>query len=82
MEWVVGKTLRIRAGFVIGADGHHSQVRQCLGIDYEPLSEPIAFEVYEFETDAPLGSDVRVVLDDQTTNVLWPLPGDRCRCCM
>jgi 2-polyprenyl-6-methoxyphenol hydroxylase-like FAD-dependent oxidoreductase len=79
LQWVVGKTLRIRAGFVIGADGHHSQVRQCLGIDYERLSEPIAFEVYEFETDAQLGSDVRVVLDDQTTNVLWPLPGDRCR---
>jgi NADPH-dependent dioxygenase len=79
LQWVVGKTLRIRAGFVIGADGHNSHVRQCLGIDYERLSEPIAFEVFEFETDAQLGNEVRVVLDDQSTNVLWPLPGDRCR---
>jgi 2-polyprenyl-6-methoxyphenol hydroxylase-like FAD-dependent oxidoreductase len=79
MEWVVGKTLRIGAGFVIWADGHNSHVRQCLGIDYERLSKPIAFEVYEFETDAQLGNDVRVVLDDRTTNVLWPLPGHRCR---
>lgn len=79
MEWSVGKTLRIRADFVVGADGYHSHVRQCLGIDYERLSEPIAFEVYEFETDSRLGSDVRVVLDDKTTNVLWPLPGNRCR---
>ncbi len=79
MEWVVAKSFDVKACFVIGADGHHSQVRQCLGIDYERLSEPIAFEVYEFETDAQLGSDVRVVLDDQTTSVLWPLPGKRCR---
>ena len=79
MEWVVGKTLRIGAGYVIGADGHHSHVRQCLGIDYERLSGPIAFEVCEFETDAELGRDVRVVLDDTTTNVLWPLPDGRSR---
>jgi 2-polyprenyl-6-methoxyphenol hydroxylase-like FAD-dependent oxidoreductase len=79
LEWVVGKTLSIRADFVVGADGHHSQVRQCLGIDYDRVGEPIAFEVYEFETDARLGGDVRVVLDDTTINVLWPLPGGRCR---
>ena len=79
MEWVVGKTLYIRAGFVIGADGHNSHVRQCLGIDYERLAEPIAFQVFEFQTDAQLSNEVRVVLDDKTTNGLWPLPGDRCR---
>jgi len=50
-----------------------------LGIDYERLSGPTAFEVCEFETDAELGRDVRVVLDDTTTNVLWPLPDGRCR---
>jgi 2-polyprenyl-6-methoxyphenol hydroxylase-like FAD-dependent oxidoreductase len=79
MEWVVGKTLHISAAFVVGADGHNSHVRQCLGIDHEHLAEPIAFEVCEFETDAPLGNDVRVVLDDKTTNVLWPLPNGHCR---
>jgi len=79
MESAVGKTLRISADFLIGTDGHHSHVRQCLGIDYERLVEPIAFEVYEFETDAQLGDEVRVVVDDQSTNVLWPLPDDRYR---
>ena len=79
MEWTVGKTLRIQAGFLIGADGHQSHVRQCLGIDYDCLALPLAFEVYEFETDTALEPEVRVVLDEKSTNVLWPLPGNRCR---
>ena len=72
-ETVVLKTLAIRARFLVGADGHHSQVRERLGLEYRSLANPLFFAVYEFKSDAPLANEVRVVLDETTTNVLWPL---------
>lgn len=78
-ETVVKKTSEIRTDFVIGADGHNSVVRQRLGIDYEVFGDPELFAVFEFEADAQLPSEVRVVLEASTTNVLWPLPGGRYR---
>jgi 2-polyprenyl-6-methoxyphenol hydroxylase-like FAD-dependent oxidoreductase len=78
-DWVVGKTLQTRVDFLIGADGHNSYVRRALGIEYEGVSAPEAFEVYEFETDIALSPSVAVVLDKTSTNVMWPLTGQRCR---
>lgn len=78
-ESVVERTLHTRAAFVVGADGQHSRVRQCLGIDYERLAGPENFATFEFGCAGNLGDEVRIVLDDLTTNVLWPLPGNRCR---
>lgn len=71
--------IEIRAPFLVGADGHHSLVRRCLGVYYEQVGEPEQFAVFEFETDATLNDEVSVVLDDQTTNVLWPISDRRCR---
>jgi 2-polyprenyl-6-methoxyphenol hydroxylase-like FAD-dependent oxidoreductase len=79
MDWEVMKTLQTQAAFVVGADGHDSHVRQCLNIEYERLGDPEFFAVYEFESDATWGDEVRIVLDEKTTNVLWPLSGRRCR---
>ena len=78
-EWVVGKTLERRASLVVGADGHHSTTRQSLGIEYERIAGPDHFAVYEFESDEPVNDEIRVVLHENTTNVLWPLPGNRFR---
>jgi 2-polyprenyl-6-methoxyphenol hydroxylase-like FAD-dependent oxidoreductase len=78
-EVIVQDTTQVAAAFLVGADGHASLVRRCLGIEYERVGQPELFAVFEFETNAELGSEVRVVLDDATTNVLWPLPGGRCR---
>jgi NADPH-dependent dioxygenase len=78
-ETVVQKTMQIAAPFLVGADGYSSLVRQRLGISYEEAGEPAQFSVFEFETDTEMPDEVRVVLDDFTTNVLWPLPGARCR---
>ncbi len=78
-EWVVQRTLRTTADYVVGADGHNSMVRKSLGIEYEWLAEPELFEVYEFETDVMLPPEVRVVLDESSTNVMWPLTEHRCR---
>ncbi|UCF66229.1 MAG: FAD-dependent monooxygenase [Acidobacteriota bacterium] len=79
VEWVIDKTFHTEARFVIGADGHTSIVRSLLGAEYQTTSEPALFAVYEFDCEEDLGGEVRVVLDDETTNVLWPLPGGRAR---
>lgn len=79
MEWVVAKTQKFEVPFVVGADGHRSFVRRTLGIDYPSLGDPLHFAVFEFKTEADLQHEMRVVMDDETTNVLWPLPGGRAR---
>lgn len=78
-DWTVKKKLEAKAAFVVGADGYGSMVRSRLGIEYERLAGPESFAVFEFETDQDTGSEVRIVLDEATTNVLWPLPGNRAR---
>lgn len=78
-ETVVRRRADFRAGFLLGADGHGSLVRSRLGIENETLVGRESFAAYEFESTTPSPDEVRVVLDDQTTNVLWPLPGGKCR---
>jgi len=78
-EWVVARTVEDRARFVIAADGHQSLVRRSLGIDFAEAGESEQFAVFEFETDADFQNQMRIVLGDQTTDVVWPLPGGRCR---
>jgi len=75
-ETVVQKRLSIRAQYVVGADGHNSLVRQRAGIQYDSLGDTEAFVACEFATDTEADDEVRVVLDNGTTNVLWPLPGN------
>ena len=78
-EWVVEKTLESHVSYVLGADGHDSFVRRRLGLAYEEVGPPALFAVFEFSVEAPVPHEVRVVLDESTTSVLWPLPGGRCR---
>jgi 2-polyprenyl-6-methoxyphenol hydroxylase-like FAD-dependent oxidoreductase len=78
-ETVVLKASATRAQFLVGTDGHNSLVRQRLGIEYERMAGPEAFAAIEFTTEDRLEDELRVVLDETTTNVLWPLPGNRCR---
>lgn len=78
-EWVTEETLHTEAAFVVGADGHRSVVRKNMGIEYAPAGAAESFAVFEFHSDADLAGEVRIVFDSQTTNVLWPLPGGRCR---
>jgi 2-polyprenyl-6-methoxyphenol hydroxylase-like FAD-dependent oxidoreductase len=78
-ETVVKNRRSLRTDFLIGADGHKSLVRQRLGADFQQVTGPQFFVAYEFDSDTPAGDEVRVVLDQNTTNVLWPLPGSRYR---
>ncbi len=78
-EWVIAKTKTFEPTFVVGADGHSSYVREALGIDYPSLGGPFHFAVFEFRTDADLNHEMSVMMDDHTTNVLWPLPDGKAR---
>ena len=78
-ETVVARTYKISAEFVVGCDGHNSAVRRAARIDFPTLSPPELFVVYEFDTDAELMDEIRVVLNATDSNVMWPMSGRRCR---
>ncbi len=78
-ETVVKRRVTVRAQFLVGADGHGSLVRKRLGIENRRVAEPAFFAAYEFEPETPAEGEVRVVLDAASTNVLWPLLGNKCR---
>jgi 2-polyprenyl-6-methoxyphenol hydroxylase-like FAD-dependent oxidoreductase len=80
-ETVVRKRRTVQAQFLVGADGQNSKVRRRLGFHMERAEAASFFAAYEFETAGGQETvdEVRVVLDDSTTNVLWPLADNRCR---
>ncbi len=79
-EWVVDKVDRESARYLVGADGHRSTVRQLLDLDWEKVGEPELFALVEFDADVQVPrNELRVVLHQGTTSVLWPLPGGRWR---
>jgi len=75
----IARTLSIESQLMIGADGYRSLVRRQLGIEYESWGEAETFDVFEFESDDDAAGEVRVALDERSTNVLWTLPGGRQR---
>ena len=79
MEWVVVKTFSARSSFVVGADGYHSVIRDRLGIKLKSVARPMVFSVFEVETSQDMGNEVRVILDDDSTSVLWPMENNRVR---
>jgi len=78
-ELVAASSKESDVAFLIGADGHRSLVRRQAEIDFPECAEPRQFAVFEFETNADLKHEMSVVLDPNSTNVLWPLPEGFCR---
>jgi 2-polyprenyl-6-methoxyphenol hydroxylase-like FAD-dependent oxidoreductase len=78
-ETVVKRSFPVRAQFLVGADGYSSLVRRRLGIENTLVAGQTRYAAYEFEPAEKVEDEVRVVLDDSTTNVLWPLTGNRYR---
>lgn len=78
-ETVVQQRIQVTSEFLLGADGHNSLVRHRVPLEFTRLSGPEFFAAYEFEAEEEPENVVRVVLDAETTNVLWPLPGKKCR---
>jgi 2-polyprenyl-6-methoxyphenol hydroxylase-like FAD-dependent oxidoreductase len=85
--WVVEKTLEIIADFVIGADGHRSRVRRALRAEFPSRGDADLYAVFELDAGTASGAspelgsaeEVRVVMADGGTDVLWPLGGGRYR---
>jgi 2-polyprenyl-6-methoxyphenol hydroxylase-like FAD-dependent oxidoreductase len=77
-ETVVKNRANVHAEFLIGADGHNSMVRPRAGFEYERVGETESFAAFEFDCDLKL-NELRVVLDNASTNVLWPLAENRFR---
>ncbi|NUQ66131.1 MAG: FAD-dependent monooxygenase, partial [Pirellulales bacterium] len=78
-EWVVADTAQINVPLVIGADGHRSTVRRSLVSAFDEVRPAQYFAVFEFRTDADLSGEMRVVMTDRATDVVWPLPDGACR---
>lgn len=78
-DWVVDGVAAQTPRFVIAADGHNSLVRRQLGIELETAAEPSLYAVFEMAGSQALARELRVVLGEHTTDVLWPLPDGRLR---
>jgi 2-polyprenyl-6-methoxyphenol hydroxylase-like FAD-dependent oxidoreductase len=78
-EWVVAKSPVVEVPFVVGADGYHSRVRRSLGFDYAEIGPPSYYAVFEFKSDIALNGEMRIVMSNGATDVLWPLPNGYCR---
>ena len=75
----VEQTAHSQMAFLVGADGRASHVRDLLHIEEEKAGEREHFAVFEFDWDAKIAPEVRVVAHNGTVSVLWPLPGKRWR---
>ena len=78
-QYAVEKKISIDASFVVGADGRDSHVRQLMNIEHDIVAAPEYFAVFEFKSNAKFADEIRVVLDNGTTNLFCPLPGNRGR---
>ena len=78
-ETVVKHRATLHSEFLVGTDGHNSMVRAQAGLDYQRLHGAESFAAIEFDSEAAALNELRVVLDQETTNVLWPLGENRFR---
>jgi 2-polyprenyl-6-methoxyphenol hydroxylase-like FAD-dependent oxidoreductase len=77
-EELVKRRTPIYCRFLVGADGPNSLVRRRLGLEFKTTAQRQFFAAYEFEPGGKTDDELRIVLD-ATTNVLWPLPGNKMR---
>jgi NADPH-dependent dioxygenase len=78
-QHAVQKTIQIDAGFLVGADGRDSHVRQLMNIEEDVIGASDWFAVFEFESDAKFANEIRIVLSNESANLFCPLPGKRGR---
>ncbi len=72
-------TTRIRAAYLVGADGLESLVRLRLGLRFTAVGGPLSYALMEFEGRLANPGTMHLLLGERTTDVLWPLAGDRGR---
>ncbi|PPJ25169.1 pentachlorophenol monooxygenase [Nocardia nova] len=70
-----GKSGSIRAGYVIGADGMHSRVREAAGIGFTGATYPESFALADVRMDWPAPRDeVSLHVSPEGITVVAPLP--------
>jgi NADPH-dependent dioxygenase len=72
-EWAVAKSWTESIPFVVGADGYNSSVRRSIGLKFPEVAPCAWYAVFEFHSEVSVQNEVRVVLGDDTTDVVWPL---------
>jgi 3-(3-hydroxy-phenyl)propionate hydroxylase len=78
-EWSIEGSSTTAAKMLLGADGHRSSVRRILDIGFPVVRRPEVYAVFEIESRYAMPPELRVVLDEDVTSALWPLPGGRYR---
>jgi 2-polyprenyl-6-methoxyphenol hydroxylase-like FAD-dependent oxidoreductase len=78
-EWTVARELSFQTAFLVGADGHRSLVRRALEVSFEECRPSQVFAVVECSGGPATVGEIRLVLEPETINALWPLPGERAR---
>lgn len=78
-ETVVDASHDVDVPLLLAADGHESLARTQLRIKFDAIRPADHFAVFEFEADGELPDEMCVVMDDRSTNVLWPMADDRYR---
>lgn len=78
-ETVVKRRAMLHSQFLIGADGHNSMVRPRSRLESQRFGEVESFAAFEFESEKAAPDELRIVLQESSTSVLWPLPENRCR---
>lgn len=72
-------TSRVRASFLIAADGTDSLGRRTLGVQCTNVGNQICYALLEFQSRMEAPDEMNLVLRDESTDVLWPLGPDRGR---
>ena len=79
METQIDKLLQYNCNYVIGADGFESTARRCAGIDFNEISAPKYYAMFEFQTQSQLPDEMRLIINDGHTHVFWPMGQRFCR---
>jgi len=76
-ELMVSKSEELEPELVIAADGTESVARQQLDLGFRELRPIERFAIFEGQARVPLSEDAALVLGDDHSLSVWPLPGGR-----
>jgi len=79
MEETIDKIFEYQADYMIAADGYDSMARKAAGIAFPEIASSLDYAVFEFETNARLLTEMRMMVDGDRTHIYWPLGDGRCR---
>lgn len=79
LEWGVETTSKVKADFVLGADGINSMVRGQLDAEFPELHPAEHFAVFEFSSDDDLPQTPELAITHGNRNLFWPLDAHEAR---